>query len=132
MKPVYLFSLFVFLAACDKAYQAKEPLVGVWVEKTYREDSLQVYRSNGKTIMFDNSVHYRMSGRMFPQDKYFRHQVTLKDDKIGFKPFDASDRQEYMFYYFKWSDDKDEFTMSYNGLRPYLSSIGNVTYQRVK
>jgi hypothetical protein len=133
MKWLFLLNTIILLSACKKdGYKSNEPLYGVWVEKSLRQDTLHVYRSGNKTIMFDNSLQYRMSGRMFPNDAFYRHEVLLRNDSIGFKFLDEPANHPFRFYFFKWENRYDEFTMSYNGLRLYLSSMGTITYVRVR
>ena len=129
------FTLIVILliAACSKEHNNHASLLGMWVEKNFRLDTLLVTQSGNKVIMLDNSTHYRTTGRgLSSHDRYFRHQVILKKDSIGFRPADAARMEPFFYYSFQWNVFKEEFTMSYNGLRPYLSSIGNVTYEKVK
>jgi hypothetical protein len=134
MKSILLLATLFALNACSKETKIEAgtgPLLGVWVEKNHRQDSLHVYRSGDKTIMFDNSPYYRMSGRVFPLDIYFRHEILLQNDSIGFRPANAPSSHPFFFYFFRWDSDQ-QFTMSYNGIRPYLSSIGTLTYEKVR
>lgn len=134
MKPVSLALLaFVFFSlACNKDVKKNAVLLGTWVEKQYRTDTLVVYQQHGRTIMFDNCMQYRLSGRMFPDDKFFRSEIRLDGNRIGFRGTDASRREEFNYFDFEWVVYKEEFRMHYNGLRPYLSSIGYFNFVRVK
>jgi len=87
-----------------------------------------VYRSNGKDLMFDNSLAFR-SFPTWASNYAFTHEFKLNADKIGFRPADSHD--DFFWYDFRWQNN-DEFTMRYNGLRPYLSSIGDITFVRLK
>ena len=128
-----IFFIMLLVAACSKEHNNHADLLGVWVEKTNRLDTLVVTQDGNKIIMFDYSAYYRMAGRgIWPHDRYFKHQVLLKKDSIGFRPADASRMEPFFYYHFEWVVFKKEFIMSYNGLRPYLSSIGNLTFERVK
>ncbi len=123
---------FVFMltivTGCNKQAQEHKALMGNWVEKTNRLDTLVVYRSNGKDLMFDNSLHFR-SFPTWASNYAFRYEFKLNGDKIGFRSADS--QGDFLWYDFRWQNN-DEFTMRYNGLRPYLSSIGDITYVRLK
>ena len=128
-----LISLCLLSIACSKENATDASLLGVWVDKNHPLDTLVVYRENGKNIIFDNSLAFRTPCCYVPNQKSnFLHQYLLKKDSIGFKYGNASHRDPYFFYSFRWIKYKEEFSMPYNGLRPYLSSIGTNTYVKVK
>ena len=128
----YIFFLMLVTAACSKEHNNRASLVGTWVEKTNRLDTLHITQAGNKIIMFDNSAHYRLTGRgIWPHDSYFKHQVILKKDSIGFRLANAGRMEPFFYYPFEWIVFKKEFSMSYNGLRPYMSSIGNLTFEKV-
>src|SRR5687768_14495925 len=108
--------VIIFIAACSKEHNNHTSLLGIWVEKNFRLDTLVVTQSGNKIIMFDNSTHYRTTGRVLSShDRYFRHHVILKKDSIGFRAADAARTEPFFYYSFQWIVFKKEFTMSYNG-----------------
>ena len=129
---IRIFSVaFLFILSgfgCNKGSAGYGKLEGTWVEKELRLDTLVVYRSNGKDMMLDNSEAYRRYP-VWASNYAFRSEFRLKGDKIGFRP--AASGGDFIWYDFRWNG-YDEFTMPYNGLRPYLSSIGDITYVKLR
>ena len=129
MRNVFAFSLFIIIGmSCEKQAAKNAGLSGVWVEKTNRLDTLVIYSSGGKDMMFDNSAAYR-SYPVWASNYAFRYEFKVNADKIGFRA--AGSTADFMWYDFHWNS-KEEFTMRYNGLRPYLSSIGDISYVSIK
>ena len=126
MKAFFIICSFCIIVAmsCEKQAAENGGLTGVWVEKTNRLDTLVIYSEGGKNMMFDNSAAYR-GFPVWASNYAFRHEFKVNGDKIGFRP--PGNTVDFMWYDFRWNS-KDEFTMRYNGLRPYLSSIGDITY----
>src|SRR3982751_2260331 len=115
MKGVSFLLMFTVLAvACKKDVKVNKALEGTWVDKDHQQDTLVVYRSGGKSIMFDNSVFYITQALQSPTAGRF--QYTLKGDKIGIKDIDASAEAEFIYYDFEWIVKDQEFKMSYNGI----------------
>ena len=63
-----LFAIFFFVAAtlfsCKKEssnYPLAELLIGKWVNEKQPLDTPEVYKENGKIIMFDNSLYFRIN-----------------------------------------------------------------------
>ena len=122
---------FIITAACSKEEDDNAVLTGTWVGKTFKTDTLVVYRSNGRHLMLDNSDYYRRRvAGSFPGVEFFKHQYILKKDSIGLRSFNSNG--PFFYYSFQWITYNQEFRMSYNGIRPYLSSIGFITYVRIK
>jgi hypothetical protein len=134
MKWISVLSLafLIIITGCEKDARNNTPLLGTWVDKNRPNDTLVVYYSNGKTIMFDNSFEYRTAARLWPGDTFFRSEVDLRGNSIGFKPLDSRPSEPFIYYSFEWIEFKKEFKMSFNGLRPYLSSIGTINFVKVK
>ena len=132
---IALYSLVAFMLclSCKKDNKTNASLVGVWVDKDRQEDTLVVYQLGNKSIMFDNSHYFRtnLAALAHPNIYKFQYRLKEKDNKIGIKAFEAPPNDPYVDYEFQWIIYKEEFRMSKNGIRPYLSSIGIINYKRV-
>ena len=134
MKVTYvLLACLLILVACEKDTKVNDSLIGKWVDKQRREDTLVVYRAGNKDIIFDNSLYYRSTMRIliYPPGNQFLFRLNKDQNKIGVKWINNTDEDAYVYYDFEWIVFMKEFRISQNAIRPYLSSIGNLDFERV-
>ena len=128
----FLCAFVCLLISCKKdKYGAGIP-DGTWVDKAYPLDTIRTYRENGRNILFDNSAMYRSSSSQLPANDYYRWKYKLEPGKIKIKNYPQA-AEDYFSYDFTWITEGQEFSMTANAIRPYLSSIGTkLVYKKVK
>ena len=126
----YLFILVTLLLSCKKDNASTRIPAGVWVNKAFSLDTMVTYRENGRNILFDNSTTYR--GAPSPSPGFAKWIYLLGPGKIYLK-FYTQTAEDYFTWDFTWITEGQEFSISANATRPYLSSMGGkLVYERVK
>ncbi|MDX2048529.1 MAG: hypothetical protein SFU87_17210 [Chitinophagaceae bacterium] len=124
--------LLILIAGCRKDKYANDLLQGTWVEKTNRQDTLLVYRENGRFIMFDKSLSYLSSpGPPLPGTNKFQYRL-LSETKIGIKFYDDTSADPFRESDFRWITKGKEFFIQAIAIRLYMSStLATITYVKI-
>ncbi len=105
---------------------------GTWIDQARPQDSLIVYRENGKNILFDKSQTYRDARPRPTSDDFYKWVYKLQPGKIQLR-FYTQSAEEYQTWEFAWTEEGKAFSLQANAIRPYLSSIGTrLVYRKVQ
>ena len=127
-----LFASICIFISCKKDNHAAGIPDGTWVNKAYLLDTIVTYRENGRNILFDNSALYRSSSSRLLTIDYYKWKYKLESGKIKIKNYPQS-AEEYYPYDFAWITEDQEFSITANAIRPYLSSTGGkLVYRKAK
>ncbi|MBE7174289.1 MAG: hypothetical protein INR73_27190 [Williamsia sp.] len=128
----YLFILVSVLFSCKKDNHTAGIPDGVWVDQARSQDTIITYKERGKNILFDNSTLYRSAASQLSNKDYYKWKYSLTTGKINIKNYSMA-AEEYMPYDFTWTTEGQEFSMTANAIRPYLSSLGTkLIYRKVR
>lgn len=129
---LFILLLIAGFLACTKNRNSSSStlLKGKWIDAQHTGDTLEIYGEGGKLVAFDNTFYLRTS--MLPYINYNEHRREIGDllkDEIYVRPYQSSG--PFFNYYFKWVNYPDKFETDVHAIRPYISSVYNVTWIKV-
>ena len=133
MKWTNLLLFVCFACICCRKDNASAGMPdGIWVDQAQPQDTIITYREGNRNVLFNKSQIYRDARPTLRSDEYFKWIYKLEPGKIRMKGY-SQQAEDYATWDFNWTVEGQEFNLSANSIRPYLSSMGSrLVYKRVK